>query len=205
MRVLSILGDPHPKGRSWSTNPTREGSRTLISMEVKRTTLPRMSKFYARWATRSIIVPAGFFRGALSGVPADRGHGPAGRWATGLEWSSGPLSNCPPSRYSRPLPRLRSPDRLEETRGSWHDKVKSLAENRSLTGPCPAAWGPASLARFRDEIKTTASTQAIRPGCGSGGRLLVGRVLVANHVPRRNPANHRKRPSFGNWCLSSAA
>src|SRR5271157_1109543 len=84
MRVLSILGDPHPKGRSWSTNPTREGSRTLISMEVKQTTLPMMSKFYARWATRSIIFPAGFFRGALSRVPADRGHGPAGRWATGL-------------------------------------------------------------------------------------------------------------------------
>src|SRR5271157_4672827 len=81
MRVLSILGDPHPKRRSWSTNPTREGSRTPISMEVEQTTLRTVSKFYARRATRSIIVPAGFFRGALSGVPANRGHGPpdAGR------------------------------------------------------------------------------------------------------------------------------
>src|SRR5271157_1710465 len=129
MRVLSILGDPRPKGRSRSTNPTREGSRTLISMEVKPRILRMISKFYASWATRSIIVPAGFFRGALSRVPADWGHGPAGRWAAGLEWPSGPLPNWPPSRYSRPLPRLRSPDRLEETTGSWHDKVKLLAEN----------------------------------------------------------------------------
>src|SRR5271157_5608818 len=117
MRVLSILGDPHPKGRSWSTNPTREGSRKLIHEDVSYVALRVLGKFYAKWASRSIIVPAEFGRGALNHVPADQGHSPAGRWAAGLEWPSAPLSNWPPSRYSRPLPRLRSPDRLEETTG----------------------------------------------------------------------------------------
>src|SRR5271157_2445898 len=128
MRVLSILSIPHPKGRSWSTKPTREGSRKLIHKDVSYAALRVPSKFYAKWASRSIIVPAEFCRGALNRVSADRGHSRAGRWAAGLEWPSAPLPNWPPSRYSRPLPRLRSPDRLEETTGSWHDKVKSREE-----------------------------------------------------------------------------
>src|SRR5208283_1423791 len=85
MRVLSILGVPHPKRRSWSTKPTQEGSRKLIHEDVSYAALRVLGKFYAKWASRSIIVPAEFCRGALNRVPTDRGHSPAGRWAAGLE------------------------------------------------------------------------------------------------------------------------
>src|SRR5208337_5594986 len=109
MRVLSILSIPHPKGRSWSTKPTRERSRKLIHEDVSYAALRVLSKFYAKWASRSIIVPAEFCRGALNRVSAT---GATARRQVWRPASSGPQPRFRTGRQAGTRDRFPGCDRL---------------------------------------------------------------------------------------------